>query len=68
MSSKEKSIHVIKFFGNKFDWDGQSEKFLAKAAFQGYQKLLLGKKSKAGYDEMSTARQIKATELKNKPD
>ena len=42
MSSKEKSIRIIAFVGKQSDWDGWSEKFLARAKRKGYKKLLLG--------------------------
>ena len=37
-----KSIRVIEFSGRTTDWEGWSEKFLARAKRKGYKKLLLG--------------------------
>ena len=65
ISSKEKSIHVIEFFGKKSDWDGWLEKFLAKADFKGYQKLRLYKKIKVEYNKVPTTGKINAIVLKN---
>lgn len=42
MSTEEKSIRIIEFSGKQGDWDGWSEKFLARAKRKGYKKLLLG--------------------------
>ena len=56
---------MIEFSGKKFNWDGWSEKFLARAEFEGYQKLLLWKKSKVGYDNVPSASEIKVIESKN---
>ena len=42
MSAKEKSICIIEFSCKQSDWDGRSEKFLARAKCKGYKKLLLG--------------------------
>ena len=52
--SEEKSIRIIEFSGKQSDWDGWSEKFLAKAEHKGYKKLLLCRKNKDGYDVIST--------------
>ena len=52
--SKEKAIHIIEFLELKSDWDGWSEKFLAKAEHKGYRKLLLGKKNIKGFDVIPT--------------
>ncbi len=52
--SEEKSVQVISFSGKQVDWDGWSKKFLAKAEFKGYRKLLLCKKNIIGYDVVST--------------
>ena len=38
-----KSIRVIEFSGRTTDWEGWSEKFLARAKRKGYKKLLIGK-------------------------
>ena len=36
----KKSIRVIQFSGKQSDWDGWHEKFLVKAEYKGYRKLL----------------------------
>ena len=38
--SDMKSIHVINFSGRTFDWEGWSEKYLARSKKKGYKKLL----------------------------
>ena len=44
MSNTEiKAIRVLEFSGKKSDWEGWSEKFLARAKRKGYKQLLLGK-------------------------
>jgi len=40
-----KSIRVIEFSGRTTDWEGWSEKFLARAKRKGYKKLLIGKET-----------------------
>ena len=40
-----KSIRVIEFSGRTTDWEGWSEKFLARAKRKGYKKLLVGKET-----------------------
>ena len=58
MSSYKKSICAIKFSGKKSYWDGWLKKFLAKAKFKGYCKLLLGKKNNVGYNKVPMASKI----------
>ena len=52
--SDEKSIRIIEFSGSQSDWDGWSEKFLARAENKGYRKLLLFKKNQVGIDVVPT--------------
>ena len=66
--SEEKSICVISFSGKKSSWDGWSEKFLAKAEFKGYRKLLLCKKNKVGVDRVPTEKEYEAALSKEKKD
>ncbi len=40
---EEKSVRIIEFSGKQADWDGWSEKFLARAKCRGYKGLLLGR-------------------------
>ena len=60
--SEEKSIRIIEFSGKQSDWDGWSEKFLAKAEHKGYRKLLLCRKNKDGYDVIPTEDEFSAAE------
>jgi len=66
--SDEKSIRIIEFSGKQSDWDGWSEKFLAKAEHKGYRKLLLCKKSKSGFDIVPTESEYDAAEAKTSKD
>lgn len=66
--SEEKSIRIIEFSGKQSDWDGWSEKFLAKAEHKGYRKLLLCKKSKSGFDIVPTESEYDAAEAKTSKD
>ena len=60
--SEEKSIRIIEFSGKQSDWDGWSEKFLAKAEHKGYRKLLLCKRNTVGYDVIPTESQYEDAE------
>ena len=66
MSTEEKSIRVIEFTGKQADWEGWSEKFLARGKRKGYKKLLLGKEkipTQAEFDlaELGTTDEDKKT-------
>ena len=41
--SELKSIRVLNFSGRTTDWEGWSEKFLARSKRRGYKRLLIGK-------------------------
>ena len=43
MTTDLKSIHVLEFTGKIANWEGWSDKFLARGKRLGYKKLLLGK-------------------------
>ena len=64
MLLEEKRIHVIVVSGKKSDWDCWLEKFIAKDEFKRYQKLLLDKKNKVGYDKVPTTSKITAIKVK----
>ena len=63
--SVEKSIRILEFSGKNGHWDGWSEKFLAKAEFSGYRKLLLCKKKKSGFDVVPTEKEYDKANEKN---
>ena len=50
-----KSIRVIEFSGRTIDWEGWSEKFLARAKRKGYKKLLVGTESTPTVSEYAAA-------------
>jgi len=62
--SEEKSIRIIEFSGKQSDWDGWSEKHLAKAEYKGYRKLMLCKKNEEGFDVVPTSQAIETIEAK----
>ena len=45
MSNDLKSIRVIEFTGKTSDWEGWSEKFLARSKRKGYKNVLLGREA-----------------------
>ena len=53
---EEKSVRIIEFGGKQADWDGWSEKFLARAKRRGYKGLLLGR------DKVPTQEQLDLAE------
>ena len=63
--TEEKSIRIIEFSGDQSDWDGWSEKFLARAEHKGYRKLLLCKKNQAGTDVVPTESELNSAEGKS---
>ena len=52
--SDKKAIRKIVWSGKNSDYDGWSEKHLAKAEYKGYHKLLLYRKNMNGFDVVST--------------
>lgn len=63
--SEEKSLRVIPFSGKRSDWDGWSEKMLAKMEWLGCRKLLLCEKNEEGYDVVPTKETIDEIEEKS---
>ena len=55
MSTDIKSIHVIQFSGKTRDWEGWSEKFLARSKRKGYNELLQGKEKVPTQSEFEKA-------------
>lgn len=55
MSSDLKTIRVLEFDGKTANWEGWSEKFLARAKRKGYKKLLLGTEKIPKGDEYELA-------------
>ena len=66
--SDEKAIRIVEFSGKKPDFDGWSEKHMAKAQYKGYRKLLLGKKKEKGFDIVPTEQDIIDIEAKQSQD
>ena len=62
--SEEKAIRVVVWSGKTSDYDGWSEKHLAKVEHKGYHKLLLCRKNRKGFDKVPTEKEIEDIEAK----
>ena len=68
MSGEIKAIRVVSFSGKKQDWDGWSEKFLARAKMCGYKRLMTVKEEEAkeGVDKIPKVKDLDTDESTQK--
>ena len=65
--SEEKLIHIIEFSDKQTDWHSQSEKYLARADYKGYSKLLLCEKNNKTSDVVPEISEVQALKAKDTP-